>query len=385
MSVAAREISTPIPAATVDAARPASAVSRNAGLDFLRGVAILLVLFAHYPLPGSGIAAVDDMSLTLMQIGGVGVNLFFTLSGFLVGGLLLQEYQRTGTLAPRRFLVRRAFKIWPALYVLVIFHAIVGRHPLNSFFWQNLLHVQNYFGTSISQTWSLAVEEHFYILLALLVWSMVGRSPRVIAATLGAICVASVAARLAIISAGDVDAAFRQTQYRLDSLLYGVLLALLRTFYPSAFQALAAKRAALISAVLVAIAWILLTRNHSALDRGLGYVVQGVGFCAAIVLLHEHGRRLALHGWFRFVAWIGLYSYGIYLWHTLALEPGRRLTGALTNAGLPPTVVWLATLIAQFGAGILMGFVMTKAVEWPFLRLRDRLVPSTPPQPMTTA
>src|ERR1043165_9002825 len=82
--------------------------SRNQSLDVLRGVAVLLVIGCHlhyYRLWAKG--------------GWCGVDLFFVLSGFLVSGLLFQEYKNTGTIQFRRFILRRGMKIWPAFYVFL--------------------------------------------------------------------------------------------------------------------------------------------------------------------------------------------------------------------------------------------------------------------------
>src|SRR5262245_48091619 len=99
-------------------ARPAR--TRRLELDVLRGVAILLVLQHHpqlSPLWRSGI--LQPVALSLWRFSWSGVDLFFVLSGFLIGGLLLDELRRTGTLDVRRFFIRRAFKIWPSYFVLL--------------------------------------------------------------------------------------------------------------------------------------------------------------------------------------------------------------------------------------------------------------------------
>ena len=200
---------------------------RSVELDFVRGIAILAVMGYHFHVNHTGSALIAIIEYPLKNFGREGVNLFFTLSGFLVGGLLLRQYAETGHVDARRFIVRRMFKIWPAYYVLILFHSLVGRHPLDTFLWQNLTHLQNYFGTSISQTWSLAVEEHFYLFLPAVLllfarWKMRAGS---IISVLGGICVVVLIARCLEVAGGDLQAAFFYTQYRIDSLLYGVILA----------------------------------------------------------------------------------------------------------------------------------------------------------------
>jgi peptidoglycan/LPS O-acetylase OafA/YrhL len=90
-------------------------------LDVLRGVAILMVLACHFStrtkLPGAG--ALQIVHTTFMRLDAPGVDLFFVLSGFLVGGLLFGEIRARGSLDVKRFLIRRAFKIWPLYYLYV--------------------------------------------------------------------------------------------------------------------------------------------------------------------------------------------------------------------------------------------------------------------------
>lgn len=349
---------------------------RKIELDFLRGIAILLVLFYHYNFPETGIGFVDWIGDTGRLVGRVGVDMFFTLSGFLVGGLLLKEYQLTGKLDGRRFLLRRAFKIWPALYVLLLFHVIIGRHPIGSFLWQNIFHVQNYFGTSIAQTWSLAVEEHFYLLLTVLISVMVGRKPLTIIKVLSVICLVVLGLRIYIVSTGDLDAAFRQTQYRIDSLLYGVILAAIFYFYPEKFAALAKKKWTLIFGSIFLVLWIYFTSANYALVRTIGYSINGIGFCILFVCVITYSGSISKNWIYKGVAWVGLYSYGIYLWHTLALAPGAKAISYLSAAHVHPMIIWVVSTTVQFVVGIVIGYVMTKIVEWPFLKIREKFYPT---------
>src|SRR5258708_7081226 len=86
-------------------------------LDVLRGIAILLVLVNHMPMRPEAGSFVEKVVGALSQVGWVGVDLFFVLSGFLISRLLFQELKRTGSLEVRRFWLRRGFKTWPSYFV----------------------------------------------------------------------------------------------------------------------------------------------------------------------------------------------------------------------------------------------------------------------------
>ena len=353
---------------------PPGTSARSIELDFLRGIAILLVMGVHFKAPVTGVVALDWISETLERVGGVGVNLFFTLSGFLVGGLLLKEYKNTHSINGWKFLGRRAFKIWPPFYALILFHTVVGHHDRSDFFWQNFFQVQNYFGSSIKQTWSLAVEEHFYIFLTVLLVLLAKRGPRFIISTLAALCILTIAMRIDAVSHDNLDAAFRETHLRIDSLLYGVILAAISIFFPEKFNALASKRTFLIICSLALVAFIYKTTDNEIVDRDLGYAVQGIGFSLLLVLVYKNSGRLTRQKWYRAIGQIGVYSYSIYLWHTLALEPGQKLIDVFASKAVPLTVSWVITLAAQVILALIVGVIMTRLVEWPSLLLRERLL-----------
>lgn len=352
--------------------------ARAVELDFLRGIAIIAVMGYHFRSVDPGLTVVSIVQYPFTHFGREGVNLFFTLSGFLVGGLLLKQYAEHGAIDARRFIVRRIFKIWPAYYVLIAFHAIVRRHPLDTFLVQNLMHVQNYLGTSISQTWSLAVEEHFYLVLpaVLLVFVRWRFGVRAIVATLGGVCMVVLALRSIAVAAGHLDAALAYTQYRIDALLAGVMLAAVYWMAPDLYRRFARRTWLLVALVAGLMAWLGFGTPHDALDESIGYTIQSIGFVALIVLMLEHAGTIRGTWWFRAVAWVGVYSYGIYLWHSIALAPGELLIAKATSAGMPRLIVWAGALVLQGAIAIGAGYLTTRAIEFPFLRLRNALFPA---------
>ena len=352
--------------------------NRTIELDFLRGIAIIAVMGYHFHTVATGFRVIPIIQYPFTHFGREGVNLFFTLSGFLVGGLLLRQYASTGVIDARRFIVRRIFKIWPAYYVLIAFHMVAGRHPLSTFAVQNLTHLQNYLGTSISQTWSLAVEEHFYLLLPalLLLFARWKLRANAILAMLGLICLAVLIGRSIVVANGGLDAAFFQTQYRIDSLLAGVMLAAVYWMKPDLYRRLAQKKSMLLAIVGFLVAWLAFATRHDALDESIGYTIQSAGYVALIVLMLEHTGAMARMWLFRAIAWVGVYSYGIYLWHSIAFAPADILIAKTSALGLPALVIWALALAFQIAIAISAGYITTRLVEFPFLLLRNALFPA---------
>src|SRR5580693_9808273 len=123
-------------------------MKRNPALDILRCVAILLVLGWHLPAEDPS-PLVSDLVWPWRGFGWAGVDLFFVLSGFLVGGLLMAEQLKSGKINLGRFYERRAFKIWPAYYVMIGIFLVnrIRRHDSIKPLIGNLLNIQNYTGT----------------------------------------------------------------------------------------------------------------------------------------------------------------------------------------------------------------------------------------------
>lgn len=201
---------------------------RSTILDCLRGVAVILVLFRHY-----------HFSKFLTEIGWIGVDLFFVLSGFLVSGLLFKEYKKTSAIKPLHFLARRGFKIYPLFYTFLVITILaflalelIGRESdlnIHRMLFE-VLFVQNYFGGVWNHTWSLAVEEHFYILLSLVLY-LLARSARLsnknfmVIGLIGVICfVITIRFFTWHFNVTHSFGAHFPTHLRLDSLLFGVLI-----------------------------------------------------------------------------------------------------------------------------------------------------------------
>jgi peptidoglycan/LPS O-acetylase OafA/YrhL len=365
----------------------ADTAPRLASLDVLRAIAVLLVLGRHVGPLGEGWNLVAEGVLRLWGRGGwIGVDLFFVLSGFLVSGLLFREYRRRGAVSLTRFLVRRGLKIYPAFYFFLALGAL--RIALG----QGLpalrvpaliceaLFVQNYGPALWWHTWSLAVEEHFYLGCALLVLFLTRRARgekdpyRSIPVIFLAVAAASLAARVVQGLAAPFTYATHlfPTHLRLDGLMFGVCLSYLHHFKPRILASLAGGReSALLGLGLALLApGFLFPVESTFLMYTLGLTGLYLGSGLLVLVLVERGlpdRRLI-----RALAFLGAYSYSIYLWHLMVrflVEDGFR---ALLHR--PPGSP-LAVLTYLVGAPV-VGIAMAKLVEFPVLRWRDRLFPS---------
>ena len=361
-----------------------SATSRRLDLDVVRGVAIVLALGWHFARKPSGNPVIDALQWPGHVMGWAGVDLFFVLSGFLMGQLVLRERSRTGSFDGRRFTARRLLRLWPVLYVFLAVHAVLGTEPAGSYLWQNALHVQNYTGTSLAHLWSLAVEEHFYLLLAVLFPLFVRRrgSVRLLVSVLVAVLLGSLTLRGIGIAAGAGEVQLQwRTHFRMDALAAGVLLAVARVHAPATFERMVRWRW-LWAVATAAGGWFLVTVGKlGALGSTLGYTVAYLTGAAFLLLLHG-AAWVPRAGWLtRPVAALGRYSYGIYIWHVFAAELALEWLPGMDYGSSGP----VAQLV-KFGAAIVTGVLATLLVERPVLRLRDRLVPAAArPRPGTTA
>jgi peptidoglycan/LPS O-acetylase OafA/YrhL len=153
---------------------------RSVPVDILRGIAILLVIGRH-PVMMPDYPGIREVAHAWRQIGWSGVDLFFVLSGFLVGGLIFAEIKTSGDFRAARFVQRRWLRTIPlyAIYVVYLFgfwKFEKGLFPISKYLRSNfvslipyLTFTQNYLRPRVDQTWSLAVEEHFYLGLPLIV------------------------------------------------------------------------------------------------------------------------------------------------------------------------------------------------------------------------
>jgi peptidoglycan/LPS O-acetylase OafA/YrhL len=339
--------------------------SRQIELDFIRGIAILMVIDFHSP--EHSLIFAPFRWLGFPHFGWAGVDIFFVLSGFLVGGLLIKEWKTRGSIDARQFLIRRILKIWPQYYVY-LFIVLLTRHRTLHNLWGNLLNIQNYIG-GIAHTWTLAVEEHAYLILVFLLAIAARRRVRMryLFYLLVTLAAAILINRMTLTLLGFNT--FTRTDTRVDGILYGVMLAILYHYTPEQF----ARLQRLVWLWLGVIAMTLAFFRFAPAQpwaAATNWFLADMSGVATLLLLYRHRIGKPRPALYRLVAFIGLYSYGIYLWHVSVLDPIKTVARRLPTHLAP---VWDA--LAPFVLGILIGIVFTKLVEFPALKLRDTLFP----------
>jgi len=367
--------------------------SRIAGLDTLRAVAIVAVMLYHLNsrMPTAFAFAHD--------FGWMGVDLFFVLSGYLIGSQLLRPLSRGQRISPLNFYRKRAYRILPAyLAVLALYYVWPawreddGMSPL----WQFLTFTTNLFidyskNFNFSHVWSLCIEEHFYLLLPLAVLLLARKSALWKTALAIALFVAlGIVTRTYALthilrpiaaSGGDFSTAYIESVYyptwaRLDGLLAGLTLALIRIFRPT-WSAVIARRAVLLlftGFALTGLAiWMFYDRFGSvtgitAASTIIGFPILSLGFACLTAAAAERRSRIGnirIPG----ATLISTLAYSLYLTH--------KEVGALDARYFPRVMEphdWHTAIFLALTCFIVASMLYL-CIERPFLNLRDRRSP----------
>jgi len=339
-------------------------------LDGLRAIAVMIVFVSH-----AGWGSVVP--------GGFGVTIFFFLSGYLITSLMRVEYERTATLSLKHFYLRRVYRILPPMY-LVLFLLLglwaIGvldgpvRWPAVA---AQILQSTNYYilyGDSSALVpftgtfWSLAVEEHFYMVFPLLFLFCVRRwSYGRVALILLALCIVELAWRAVLVQGGAVpDRTYMASDTRLDNMLFGCIMGLWMN--PSRDQPPAVFNTLPVQLGVMAVALAVLAASFIVRDpffrETWRYTLQGAALFPLFWLAVRHPEWPLFRplNW-RLVRLMGNISYVFYLCHFFWLHlfaqqlPGRPY--------LAVALGWIAS--------VLFSIVVYQLVEQPFARLRRRL------------
>ena len=399
---------------------------RLLSLDLLRAVAILLVLYGHITF------RIDDNAIgyrfwfILRQMGLIGVDLFYVLSGFLIGSLLLSEHQSTGGIAVGRFYLRRALRIWPSYFLAVLFgwqwyHLVQKFHllPAGSLemtssparlrdMWPFFAHLQNYvepiFGAgAVMQSWTVVSLVHFYLLfpIILLVALKLGdgkggkpiKSLPWIVLGIAVICFGFRYAN-APATAEDYNAwrNYFPTHLRLDEPMFGVLAAYCVVYFRDGVEKVMRYWLVILIASVATLLPTAVRKEEGPPFLVIwGYTLAAVGCTGFVMLAWWVGQRKTaamdrpVSFPVRLLAHLGIWSYSIYLWHQplaqwMAMKARVRIK--LWDSPFHFPIMVFVYLIFSIGIGAVMYYL----IEKPALNFRARISPrplqvGTLPQP----
>jgi len=342
---------------------------RIKGLDGIRACAFLLVLAGH-----CGLKWIPN---------GFGVTVFFFLSGFLITTLLRMEWIRTGSISVSRFYVRRAFRILPPLYcaiALAIAAASLGiLHTEVQ--WRALVAIQLFLTNfaeqvpgltiplGLSALWSLAVEEHFYLLFPVLYLVLLksGLSRATQSFLLGGVCAAVLVWRFVLMGVFHVfwNRVYTGTDTRLDSILLGAIMAIVAN--PAIDEIPVLSRRQCGTAALLSIVVLLATigARGEFFRQTARYSIQGLALAPVFFYIARYPHSLPT----RWLEWkplttVGDLSYALYVFHYTVMFAVN--TWVTTNP--------VATLVLTFGIACALAELSRRYVERPAARLRNRLL-----------
>ncbi|MGE5783549.1 MAG: acyltransferase family protein [Myxococcales bacterium] len=375
-------------------------------LDVLRAIAVLLVLVRHLA-QGKNNDALNDFITRVSQApadwrhagavavgalyrcGWIGVDIFFVLSGFLVSGLLFREMKRTGQMRLGRFLVRRGFKIYPAFYLFLALTLIAIVLFTDRVFnglaaFCETTFTQNYGPNLWGHTWSLAVEEHFYLLLGLIlvVLHRYG-AVRLVPQLFLIVAILELALRIitsVAVPSFDFKTHVFATHLRIDALFYGVALSYYFHLEPHrlAFAEQPGFRPLLLVASLLLLAPSMVLPQSGFFPRTVGLTGLSLGSTGLLLwsLTGPTSRNPVVQASTRLLARTGFHSYSIYLWHLPVLVFGVPLAERLAGRLIHRPLGLVGALTVYVIGSLVVGIAAAKVIEIPSLRLRDRWFPS---------
>ena len=356
-------------------------------LDILRFFAFLQVFYCH-ALPADAQAykrlgpQMAEWLSSIVQSGGLGVDLFFTLSAYLITELLIREHERFGRINVRDFYIRRALRIYPLYYgflaIIMVLGAIgIGGHLDLRYWLLFVLPLGNWacvlwgFPPSVAaHLWSVSIEEQFYFIYPLVMRFLgVGRIVKV---AISMLVVTNLIRVLEVAAGATHPAVWCNTLARLDPIICGMLAAF---WLRGGALHLSNPRRITMAAVGVFLLFVTARYTRAEGPSSLAFYPI-VAAATTIILLASLMNRDVPKNWFmNLLVYLGRISYGLYVWHLLALDlAGRWQIGS--------------RYIVSLATKVILGFVLTvgfsvisyEFYESYFLRLKEKFtfIPSRP-------
>ncbi len=343
---------------------------RNINLDLLRATAILMVIASHLPVMAPERQAAV---LRITSVGQFGVELFFVLSGWLIGGLYWREQTARGSVDVPHFILRRVSRTVPP-YLVALFPTWLAARWLKpdspAFDFGYLIFIQNFYEhiPYFAVSWSLCIEEHFYLIVPFLL-RLLQRGTVVAHHLFFAVLFALPAVfRCAFYSTqtvGDFDQTVLSTHVHFEALVAGVWISWIAARDAITWQRLEriAQRIWPVAAASFALCYVIPSRTFYL----FGFSFTAIVF--ALVLVGTVNRATSENALTRFLTLIARSSFSIYLTHSLTLHLALRIA---RRVGVVPQLVYYITAFALIA---IAGAVFYRFVEKPSINLRQRLWP----------
>lgn len=359
-------------------------MKRNLQIDFLRFCGVFLVMINHIIILGDSPL---DRLLNVIKTGGwVGVDLFFVLSGYLVSGLIIKEYQIFNSFNPKRFLIRRGFKIYPSYYLFIgfsyIFFTYLTKEPqTKSGLFHEAIFVSNYLNFNNQHTWSISVEEHFYFFLSVLFFLLIKFKQiklRTFLFTYIVVFIVGFSCRLhnyLIYNNYDFARDYVKSHYRFDALFFGVLLSFVANYRKEVIDSILTHTSRIFILIL---SFIFVSSNFflkrvdypivSVINLSINPICFGFILINSIAYTKEKFLKIISP-----LSYIGKYSYSIYLFHTIFMAIAIHV---FKGGGVKYYISYLALAISG-------GIFISKLVEYPLISFREKYFPSKSGKPTT--
>jgi peptidoglycan/LPS O-acetylase OafA/YrhL len=353
---------------------------RNRTIDFLRGIAILSVLIHHIFL----MRRLSNQNFFLQKIllfgkgGWIGVDLFFLISGFLISGLIFKEYIEHEKFSPIRFLIRRGFKIYPLYYIGILTGILFYQLFLKQVFptkdlFAELFFIVNYVNSGnppLGHLWSLSVEEHFYIFLSIFLFISIKLKKLSFTLFVNTyILFALTGFIFRMINFHEYNGTwwkvFPLSHNRFDSLFFGVLLSYVYSFKRESLTFII-KYSVLIFTISICVISLNFLPGVSWNFKSVFLLSINPVCFGLIMIILFHNKKFDNSMWIIPISSIGRYSYSIYIFHGIIITFVRK---ELFDR---PFLYYALS----FSLPILIGIILSKLIEIPFLKTRDKFFPS---------
>jgi peptidoglycan/LPS O-acetylase OafA/YrhL len=367
-------------------------INRLNGLDTLRAFAIVIVLLYHYMV----VVSKENTFGYATQIGWMGVDLFFVLSGFLIGDQVLSAIARGQAFSIRRFYARRLLRTLPNYYVVLAIYfifpaALAGLATAPP--WQFLTFTQNFDFrplATFSHSWSLCIEEQFYLIFPLLFMALAKSRSFLGLAWLVIIfgMFFGVAARVYMwYSYGESGIDYRDyykhiyysSFTRFDELLPGIAVAVVKNFHPALFLRILKIANVFFAAgvVIVGLMFYLFPHFHVTETGGRNFLLSTLGYSFVAIgfslLVFSALSNASFMGKIRIpaAAQMALWSYAIYLIHKPVFQ---LLIAPLAEMNID--VKSPLGILVIFAVSIFAGWLLFRFVETPFMAIREGYFPA---------